>query len=177
MIDILTLAKAQSDAESFIDIFFILIIPVALLLMGLIFGSMIESRHFKRLEEGEAAYEHVMLTDFRSFPMAGAQKQPPMMLTSEAVIGSDYLKSFFIWFRKIFGGEVKSLLTVSTRARREAILRLKIEADEKGYNALCNLRCESTDITGSATRSKAGITAACAVASATAYSIDAPASP
>ena len=79
---------------------------------------------------------------------AAEAKLPPRLVVAEVVIGTDYLKTFFASIRKLFGGEMRSLETLMERARREAISRILETARAEGYNAICNLRLESADISG-----------------------------
>jgi len=52
-------------------------------------------------------------------------------------------------FRKIFGGEFQSLGRMMERARREAALRMIEEAAKLGATAVCNVRYETSTISGS----------------------------
>jgi uncharacterized protein YbjQ (UPF0145 family) len=83
------------------------------------------------------------------------------------VIATDYMKSFLARVRNIFGGEVRSYTKLMIRARREAVVRLKHQAVELGYNALCNVRLETADIGGTA--SGRGVSMAAVLAWGTAY--------
>jgi uncharacterized protein YbjQ (UPF0145 family) len=49
----------------------------------------------------------------------------------------------------IFGGRVKAYETLLDRARREALLRLKEGAVERGYHAVVNVRLETCRIANS----------------------------
>jgi uncharacterized protein YbjQ (UPF0145 family) len=90
------------------------------------------------------------------------------MLCGEAVISSDYLKTFLGSLRKIFGGELRSYRSLLERARREALQRVIEEAKSMGYNAVCNVRFDSSDIAGASGRNR-GMVMVTILASATAY--------
>lgn len=144
------------------------LLPFAvLILLGLIVGKTTESRHLRRLDRREQALDDMLLTDIRSFPGGVDTTKPPTMVTGEAVIATDYLKSFLAKLRKILGGELKSYRSLMTRARREATLRMMEEAQAQGYNAVCNMRLNSADIGGMAGRR--GVAMVEAFASGTAY--------
>ena len=69
-------------------------------------------------------------------------------MIGEVVIATDYLKSFQATIRKIFGGRLGSYQTLLDRARREALLRVIEQAQDQGYNAVCNVRLETADVGG-----------------------------
>lgn len=144
-------------------------LPILLLFVGLIVGGAVERRHFRSLEEREAAVADMLISQLKTFPLAGGSVQPPKLLVTEVVISSDYLKSFLATIRNIFGGEVRSFQTLLTRSRREALLRLAEQARAEGYNALCNVRFDTADIGGS---SQKKIHMSSVLASATAYLAD-----
>ncbi len=96
------------------------------------------------------------------------------MIVGEAVIATDYLKSFLAKLRNIFGGRVGSYQSLMVRARREALLRIVEEAKRQGYNAVCNVRMQTADVGGNSTMRRVAMVAI--LASATAYTA-APGSP
>jgi uncharacterized protein YbjQ (UPF0145 family) len=152
-----------------------LLIPLAIfggmICLGLFVGGTIERNHFKNLDARDAQTSHIIVTQLKSFPNADfAVDRPPTILISEVVISSDYLKSFLGGLRNIFGGEVKSFQTLLERARREALLRIKEESIQLGYDAICNVRMETADIGGRASNKKNKIIMASILISGTAYS-------
>jgi uncharacterized protein YbjQ (UPF0145 family) len=103
-----------------------------------------------------------------TFPGGLANRNsPPTIVFGEVAIASDYLKSFLARLRKIFGGEMRSYHSLLVRARREALQQLVESARAQGYNAICNIRVESSDIAGNAKRKRMPMVAI--IASATAY--------
>jgi uncharacterized protein YbjQ (UPF0145 family) len=145
------------------------IVPFLLLIaVGLFIGGYIERRHFRRLDAREAANGSFLITQLKSYPFAVAGPAAPTILFGEAVISSDYLKTFLGGIRKIFGGEMRSYQSLLVRARREALQRLVEDAQSQGYNAVCNVRYASTDISG-ASKSRRRAVMVTILASATAY--------
>jgi uncharacterized protein YbjQ (UPF0145 family) len=132
------------------DLLIALGVFLMLLVLGLLVGGYLERRHFASLDERESANGAFLVTQLRSYPGVVAGPAPPMMLCGEAVVSSDYLKTFLATVRKIFGGEMKSYQSLLIRARREALQRLVEDARARGYNAVCNVRYNSTDIGGGA---------------------------
>lgn len=145
-----------------------LTLTLFLLCIGLFVGGAIERRHFRSLDEREAANADFLITQLKSYPGAVAGSNPPAMLCGEAVISSDYLKTFLASVRKIFGGEMKSYQSLLVRARREALQRVVQQARSMGYNAICNVRYDSTDI-GGGSKHKNKAVMVTILASATAY--------
>lgn len=141
----------------------------ALLLLGYVVGGHNERKHFHSLEIRESQTAHLLTTQLRSFPLLVAGQSPPTVLIGEAVISSDYMKTFLAFLRNIFGGEVKGFRSILERARREALVRLKEQAHQQGYNAVCNVRFETVDLAGRGAHSKNKIVLAAILVTATAY--------
>lgn len=139
-----------------------------LLALGLFVGGYRERSHIARLDLREQATAHILVTQLKSFPSAVPGDTPPRLLVAEAVIATDYLKSFLAGLRNIFGGEVRSFQSLLTRARREALLRIVEAAEREGYNAVCNVRFDMADVGGNSGVSQK-MPMASILASATAY--------
>lgn len=139
------------------------------LTLGFVVGGYMERRHLADLAEREARVVGVLATQVKSFPFAGPSQPAPTMLVAETVVSSDYLKSFLAGWRSIFGGEVRSFRTIMERARREALVQLKEQAVQSGYNAICNLRIDTADVGGRGANQKNKIVMASILASGTAY--------
>ncbi len=148
--------------------FFIQIgIALFLIALGFGFGSLAERRHLRKLDERESRNSGFLITQLKSFPNSVPTATAPQLIVAEAVVASDYFKTFIAGLRGFFGGEVRSFHSLLARARREATQRIVEQAQELGYNAICNLRIETADIGGSTGRKKAAMVAI--LASATAY--------
>jgi len=139
---------------------------LVLIMLGLFVGRTVERRHFRRLGEREVALSYMLVTDLRTYPGGVDTSRTPMMVTGQAVIATDYLKSFLAGLRKILGGELKSYRTLMIRARKEAMLRMMEEAQAAGYDAVCNLRLDSADIGGMTGRRGAAMVEAFATGTA-----------
>lgn len=135
---------------------------------GWLIGSWAERHHVRQLNERESQNGDFLITQLKTFPEAIPGTPQPMLLMAEAVVACDYFKSFAGGLRKIIGGEMRSYHSLITRSRREALQRVVEQARAAGYNALCNVRYESSDIGGVTTRKKGAVMATTLV-SATAY--------
>jgi uncharacterized protein YbjQ (UPF0145 family) len=149
------------------ELFFTFGISFCLIIVGLISGSLTERRHLVRLGQRELLVSYMVVTQLRSFPAAVIGNTPPTLLIGEAVIATDYFKSFLASIRKWFGGELRSYQSLLSRARREATLRVLEDARRQGYNAVCNLRYETADVGGNSTDRK--VVTVAILASGTAY--------
>lgn len=151
-----------------IDVILYMAVPVALIILGLVAGQVNEGRHVRELDQREQALKQMLVTDVRTFSADCGHHKPPALMVAEAVIASDYLKTFLAGLRNIFGGEVGSYISLATRARREALVRMMEQAHAQGYDALCNVRMEPADIGGNTARR--GVPMVAILASGTAYS-------
>jgi uncharacterized protein YbjQ (UPF0145 family) len=154
--------------EDLIGLLIVAGVSAFFLVLSLIIGGTIERRHFRNLDAREAEHSGFLITQVKSYPGAVRGPSPPTILCGEAVISSDYLKTWLGGIRKIFGGEMKSYQSLLVRARREALMRVVEEAHRLGYNAICNVRYASTDISGASKRKNKAVMVTI-LASATAY--------
>ena len=108
----------------------------------------------------------MVVSDIKSFPGGADTRAGATMVLGEVVIATDYLKSFLARIRKILGGELRSYESLMQRARREAMVRMLEQAREMGYDAVCNLRLDPSDIGGATQRRRAVMVAICATGTA-----------
>jgi uncharacterized protein YbjQ (UPF0145 family) len=129
----------DSAIQSAIEIGF----PLSLLVFAYVVGSTIERRHYRRIRVRERQWQRVPAVTFRSTP-ASWQVSESGLVTGSVVISVDYFKRFLAGLRQFIGGRVKSYESMLDRARREAVLRLKADAMERGYNAVVGVRLETS---------------------------------
>jgi uncharacterized protein YbjQ (UPF0145 family) len=65
-------------------------------------------------------------------------------VAGSVVISYDHFKRFLAGLRMIFGGEVKSYVSLLDRGRREAVLRMKAKCPDA--DLIVNLRVETSSI-------------------------------
>ena len=125
-----------------------------LLALGFTVGTIAEKRHFSNLDRREQVNRATLQTQSKLFlsPLVGGKT--PTMVHSETVVSSDYFKNFLSAFRKFFGGEMKSYHSLMERARRESLAKIIEQARAMGYNAVCNVRLEPADVSGSGKQSE-----------------------
>lgn len=137
-----------------------------LLGVGYVVGSKRERTHLESLDKRENDTSHMLVTDLKSYPLASPSSECKMYV-GQVVIATDYFKSMMAGLKTIVGGQVSSYETLVSRARRESLQRLKEQARADGYNAVCNIRYETSNIASS--RGNKGMAAVEMLCSGTAY--------
>ena len=124
---------------------FDLIILLTLLLIGYGFGTYNERRHFRSIQEREEEMQDILAFSTRHPP---ADTYVDVCLAAGSVVISiDYFKKVSAGLRNIIGGRVSAYESLMERARREAILRMKAAARERGANLIINVKLETSSIT------------------------------
>ena len=154
-----------------IQLIFSVGIPLVLLAIGLFAGRVAERKHFASLALRETQQVKIFTTDLSRYPLISSAQPTPQIVITEVVIATDYFKSFVASLKKLVGGSLGTYLSLVERARREAILRLKEQASQMGYNAICNVRLETADI-GGTSEGKGKVAMVAVLASATAYRVN-----
>lgn len=124
-----------------------LIIFLVLLALGYVFGQWNERRHYDSIRKREKLYEKVLAFATR-YPPDVATAQDCILVSGSVVVGSDYFKQIVAGLKTLFGGRLTSYETLLDRARREAILRMKLQAMRKGYMMVVNVKFDTTNIAG-----------------------------
>lgn len=111
-----------------------------LLIIGIIFGSMNERKHFAQIERAEAELSDIKVLNIKTLP-DGLEKGGALV-TGNVVIAVDYFKVFIAGFIMLFGGRMSAYEKMMERARREALVRMQREAKRLGADAIYNTRIE-----------------------------------
>ena len=114
---------------------------VGLLMLGYLFGSLAEKRHFKRIREREAQSSDLPVIASRYPPEDRRYHQ--QLVSGNVVISSDYFKTFLAGLINIFGGRVTAYESMLDRARRESVLRMKDEATQLGAAYVFNIKFDT----------------------------------
>ena len=110
------------------------IIFFAILLgVGYFFGVFAEKKHYQDIQSREQKTLSLAIASF------GAKQPLPHASEAElfvgaVVISSDYFKTFVMALRNILGGRVVAYESLLDRGRREALLRVKEQANRLGSN-------------------------------------------
>ena len=128
-----------------------LIILFVLLVLGYSFGTYREKKHYRSIFSRETEYKNILLFDNRSVPNELDAKGGELVL-GHVVISVDYFKAFVAGLRKFIGGQLRSYETLLDRGRREAVLRMKQQAKQKGCDMVINVKFETTSISKGANK-------------------------
>ena len=119
---------------------------ILLFAAGWFFGSRHERQHLAQLSIAEQELSHIMVSSERLYvPKIVANTEGELVLGS-VVIAQDYFKMIIARVLSIFGKNLTTDETLLDRARREALVRMRTEAQAKGYNHIYGLRLEVSNI-------------------------------
>ena len=118
-------------------------LPLAALAFAYLVGTLIERRHFANIREREAKMRTFPATTFQALP-EGWQVADCELVTANVVVSLDYFKRVIAGLRSLVGGRITTYEPLLDRARREAILRVTEAAREQGFDAVINLRLETS---------------------------------
>ncbi len=121
-----------------------LITFAVLFLVGLLFGSLNEANHFRRLKKQEAELAHIKVFNLKTPPETA--EKGGILVSGNVVIAVDYFKVFIANLKRLIGGRLGTYQSLLLRARREAVLRMKREAAELGADEVYNVRIEFSSI-------------------------------
>lgn len=117
-------------------------ITAILFCIGWAFGRHIERKHLNELEQQEQRLAYILL-DTNRFTTTDATGQ---LVSSNVVLSHDYFKYIISMIQNFFGGRLTTYETVVDRARREAVVRLKLEAERMGATKITGLRLSTTEM-------------------------------
>lgn len=126
-----------------------LIIFLVLLALGYFVGRWQERRHYASIREREAKYANILAFAVR-YPPDVVTPQDCRLVAGSVVISSDYFKQFVAGLRTLIGGRLTTYESLLDRARREATLRMKEQAQRFGSTLVINVKVESTTVSGGA---------------------------
>lgn len=129
--------------EAFYGVALNLGIPLLIIVVALITGSVLEKRHYASIDRREKNFGRIALISGKKYP-----RERPIaearLVSGSVVISYDHFKRFLAGLRMIFGGEVKSYVSLVDRGRREAILRMKAAFPDA--DLIVNMRIETSSI-------------------------------
>ncbi len=120
-------------------------VPLFLLVLGYVAGSIAEQNHYKSIRVRELRFRRMPTTNLRRPPVHW-RIESVALVAGSTVVSVDYFKRFLAQLRGLVGGRVRAYESLLDRARREAMLRMKEEAAQRGFDAVINVRLESTNI-------------------------------
>jgi len=121
------------------DILFFL----TLIVVGYIFGTVIEKRHFKSLMMREEQMLYLPTIALKK-PLDDEGIVRSELVNGSVVISIDFFKKFVAGLINFFGGNITVYESLIDRARREATLRMKESA--KDASEIINIKIETSSI-------------------------------
>ena len=118
-------------------------LPLFILIFAYLVGNFIEKRHFQQIRKREDALHGFPVMTFETFP-ADWQVGRAEMVSGNVVVSLDYFKRVIAGLRSLIGGRIKTYEPLLERARREALLRMTENARKGGYDAVVNVRLETS---------------------------------
>lgn len=132
--------------DSFTQVLFNYAPLLILFVVGWYFGSRHERQHLASLIVLEKQLAHIIISSERFYrPKLAANGEGELVLGS-VVIAQDYFKMVIAKVLSLFGKNLTTYETLLDRARREAIVRMRTQAYDKGYNHIYGLRLEVSNI-------------------------------
>lgn len=115
------------------------------LLLFFVVGRVIERRHLRSIEEREHRLRHIVVTNLRTVP-GGVAATEGFLVLGDVVIAPDHFKTWAAGLKTLVGGRLNTLVSLMDRARREALLRMKEDADRQGARFVINVRFETANL-------------------------------
>ncbi|MEM1232043.1 MAG: heavy metal-binding domain-containing protein [Pseudomonadota bacterium] len=121
-----------------------LLLLLVLTTLGYVFGRIAERRHFASIREREAQLMDLLIFNERT-PPPGAWRSATLV-GGNVVVSVDYFKRLAAGLRALFGGRLTTYESLLERGRREALLRMKAQAQAMGAPMVINVRLETASI-------------------------------
>ena len=118
-------------------------LPLVVLLLAYFVGTWLENRHLHSIRTREAEFKGFPVTTFEALPSEW-RVGTSALVTGSVVVSLDYFKRVIAGLRALIGGRIKTYEPLLDRARREALLRMKEQAHAGGYDAVINVRIETS---------------------------------
>ena len=132
-----------------LSLFFNFGLPLLVLIIAYLIGSVIEKKHFATIRKREDELHGFPVVSFDTMP-DDWKVSSSNMVTRSIVISLDYFKRVIAGLRGLVGGRIKTYEPLLERARREALLRMTESAREQGYDAVFNVRLETSRLANAA---------------------------
>ena len=114
--------------------------------LGWLLATWFERRHFRSIEEREISLQRIVVNTSKR--IESCESDGTTLLIGSVVVAHDYFRTLIIFFRNIIGGNIKPYERLVQRGRREALIRLKEEADLRGIDKVINVRFTTNSVSG-----------------------------
>lgn len=116
---------------------------VVFLLIGFFIGGHLEAKHFASIRSRESKLLSLPIRVGQTPKLTEGQVK---LVTGSVVVASDYFKTFVANIKTLFGGRLTTYEALLDRARREAIIRMKLEAKSWGAQEVVAVELNTTFI-------------------------------
>lgn len=138
----------DSESVQMMNLFFKFGLPLLLLMTAYFIGTLIERGHFRSIRTREDEYLGFPVVSFDTMPDDWNVAESTMV-SGNIVVSLDYFKRVIAGLRSLVGGRIKTYEPLLERARREALLRMTESARMQGYDAIFNVRLETSRLANS----------------------------
>jgi uncharacterized protein YbjQ (UPF0145 family) len=114
--------------------------------VGWLIATWFERRHFKSMAEREIPLQGISVNTSKR--ISSCEPEGVTLLIGSVVVAHDYFRTLIIFFRKVVGGNIKPYQRLVDRGRREALIRLKEEAELRGIDKIVNVRFTTSTVAG-----------------------------
>jgi uncharacterized protein YbjQ (UPF0145 family) len=118
-------------------------LPLLVLVLAYFVGSLIEKKSFQSIRRREEENFGFPVVSFDTMPDDWIVSDSTMV-AGNIVVSLDYFKRVIAGLRSLVGGRIKTYEPLLERARREALLRMTESARDQGYDAIFNVRLETS---------------------------------
>jgi uncharacterized protein YbjQ (UPF0145 family) len=119
------------------------VLTPAFLLGTWLSGSLIERWHLRNLLRLESRSSEILALTIEDIPTDWRIASSDLVI-GNVVISLDYFKRVAAGLKGIVGGNIGVYEPLLERARREALIRMKEEARERGHDTIINVRIETS---------------------------------
>jgi uncharacterized protein YbjQ (UPF0145 family) len=123
----------------------VFVIPIVLFLFSMLVGNYLQRRNNEKLEERRMSRQWPTLTNLES-DSQGREVQSGGLVQANVVIAPSIFHRWVAKWQQLIGGRLVTLAPVVEYAREEAKQRLREAAAEAGWDAVLNLRMETSTI-------------------------------
>ena len=114
--------------------------------IGWLIATWFERRHFKSMSEREIPLQGIKVNNAKR--ISSCEPEGVTLLIGSVVVAHDYFRTLIIFLRRLIGGNIKPYEKLVERGRREALIRLKEEAELRGIDKVINIRFTTSSVTG-----------------------------
>ncbi|MDL2226965.1 YbjQ family protein [Deltaproteobacteria bacterium OttesenSCG-928-M10] len=123
-----------------------LIIFIALVAVGYFVGTRQEKKHYQSIREREELLKGIVVIASRNPPDYNQRPYRTEFVCGSVVVAMDYFKKQAGSLVSLFGGRIRFYETLVERGRREAVLRMKADADAKRAQMVFNVKFSTASI-------------------------------